>query len=350
MAYTPADIDAFARLARETYDEAVTRMLRIVADRIARGIDTDGWAEKKLREVQAAVREMREATEQMSLFPARTADEMDAAYRAGVQEGADALQRAALDDIRAGLAEVQQAGFRTLVKATVTKLEAVPVQILRAAHDEYRNVVARASALELTGTITRRQAAQQVLDQFADKGIQTFVDSAGRSWDVASYAEMAVRTGVGNAQSQGRLDKFTDAGKDLVIVTDSPEECELCRPWEGKVLSISGQTEGYPTVQSAIDAGLKHANCTHTFALYTPGLTRAPAETENPEGYEERQRQRQLERNIRHWKRREAVAITDEAKARAKGKVRVWQGEMRQFVEETGRLRQRQREGISAAR
>jgi L-ascorbate metabolism protein UlaG (beta-lactamase superfamily) len=66
--------------------------------------------------------------------------------------------------------------------------------------------------------------------------------------------------------------------------------------------------------------------------------------------YELRQQQRYMERQIRHWKRREAAAITPEDKAKATAKVRQWQGSMRQFIDDTGRLRQRQRESITRAR
>jgi hypothetical protein len=134
------------------------------------------------------------------------------------------------------------------------------------------------------------------------------------------------------------------------MVTDSPEECELCRPWEGKVLSSSGTTPGYPTVAEARDAGLFHPGCTHDLALYTPGLTRKPTDTDNPAGYEERQQQRYIERGIRQWKKREAVAVTDEAKALATAKKREWSGRMKRFVAEKDRLRQRGRESIGSAR
>src|SRR5690606_31642181 len=100
-------------------------------------------------------------------------------------------------------------------------------------------------------------------------------------------------------------------GYDLVYVNDSPEECPICRLWEGKVLSITGRTPGYPTVDQARADGLWHPNCTHGTSPYIPGLTRLPTNTENPRGYEEKRRQRAIERQIRKWKRREAAAITD---------------------------------------
>jgi hypothetical protein len=176
------------------------------------------------------------------------------------------------------------------------------------------------------------------------------MDTAGRRWDITSYAEMAVRSATGQAAVQGHINRLTDNGYDLVIVSDSPEECELCRPWEGQVLSVSGQTPGYPTVADATAAGLFHPCCTHTLGAYIPGLTRPMQGTENPQGYEERQQQRYNERMIRRWKRREAVAITDKDKALSTAKVREWQARQREFIEATGRKRLYYREQIKRAR
>src|SRR5690606_1568565 len=72
-------------------------------------------------------------------------------------------------------------------------------------------------------------------------------------------------------------------------------------------------------------------NCTHSVSAYLPSVTERPkrAQLANPEGYEIRQRQRYMERQIRRWKRREAAAITDEEREFARRKVRAWQAEIR---------------------
>ncbi len=129
-------------------------------------------------------------------------------------------------------------------------------------------------------------------------------------------------------------------------VSDSPEECPLCRPWERRVLSLTGATPGYPTKAEAIAAGLYHANCTHRHYLYIPGVSRDRVPQSNPVGYEQRQDQRKIERDIRRWKRRSAVAGNDSDRAVADRKVRFYQARMRGFIKDTGRLRQRDREQL----
>jgi hypothetical protein len=224
------------------------------------------------------------------------------------------------------------------------------LRILRTTQDKYRSVIAEASQQALTGAVTRREAAQIALNRFADQGITGFIDKSGRSWDMASYAETATRSATAQASVQGHIDKLVSNGYDLVIISDSPEECDLCRPWEGKVLSIRGETPGYPLLQDATTAGLFHANCTHRTHLYVEGLTRPYTNTENPDGYKERQKQRYNERMIRQWKRRLAVSTDPKDIAFANSKIAQWEAQQEDFVAQTGRRRDLVRESIEGAR
>jgi hypothetical protein len=64
--------------------------------------------------------------------------------------------------------------------------------------------------------------------------------------------------------------------------------------------------------------------------------------------YEAQQRQRAIERKIRHYKRRKTTAVTEDAQAKARSKVRQWQGKQRKLIEENSFLRRRySRESIN---
>ncbi len=41
-----------------------------------------------------------------------------------------------------------------------------------------------------------------------------------------------------------------------------------CTPWQGKILSITGKTKGYPTLEEAKAAKLFHPRCRHAYGLY----------------------------------------------------------------------------------
>lgn len=355
-----ADPDLALRLAKATadlYADAVAHLLRIVTRRLEQGIDAPGWAERKLLQL-AQLRQQAHAE------IARLERQAATAIRDAITHGhavGTATAGADLRDAGAtfGFGQTSTAAVDALVAETITRLQGTHLQILRHIDDAYRQVIAEASSGQvLTGTLTRRQAAQRALDRFADQGITGFIDRAGRRWALESYAEMATRTSVGRAQVQGTLDRYQANGKDLVIVSDAPEECPACRPWEGRVLSISGRTptgtrtggmEVAGSVAQAVSAGLQHANCGHRLGLFVPGLSRPMHGTADPDGYRERQTQRRLERNVRRWKRREAVAVEDQARRDARRRRAAAQSRLRAFVAEHDRKRLRARERIGGA-
>ena len=60
--------------------------------------------------------------------------------------------------------------------------------------------------------------------------------------------------------------------EELVIVSSHGQfhggGCDLCKPFDGNVLSLTGATEGYTTPDEAEAEGLFHPNCRHTYDLY----------------------------------------------------------------------------------
>lgn len=218
-------------------------------------------------------------------------------------------------------------------------------------------------------TLTRRAGSQQVLDKLVKQGITGFRDKAGRNWSLSSYTEMAVRTELQTAALEAGDHELREVGLDLIVVSDSPRECPVCAPYEGGVLSLDGppgqppetvtrasEVGGAPvqvrvltSLATARAAGFQHPNCTHSYSGFVPGATELePADT-NPDGYEEKQHQRHLERKVREWKRAEVLALDPAAQQRAAAKVRDWQAALRQHVKSNGLKRQPGRESITRA-
>ncbi|MGW0134835.1 phage minor capsid protein [Streptomyces sp. NPDC003299] len=320
MAIHPGMVEALAARTRDLYADAEERLLRIIARQLAAGLDAPRWAERKLSAVQAlrrasqaVVDELGKAT-RLDVFDA-VAEAYNVGHRAAVAElGAlSDHDRRRVDDIAPNAQAVDR-----LAQETVDLLTERHRSILRAVDDGYRAVVAEVTATPLLGTATRRQATQDAMARFADRGITSFRDRSGRRWQMTSYAEMAVRTSVGRAATEAHMRTLADADVDLVIVSNAPRECPLCRRWEGKILTIGGPAGARTVeVEHAIEdgrmvtvdvagsldearaAGLQHPNCRHSVSAYTPGITRAETAEADPEGYEAGQRQRAIERNIR---------------------------------------------------
>ncbi|WP_453062973.1 phage minor capsid protein [Streptomyces mexicanus] len=364
-------VDYLAERTRDLYADAEERLLGIIARQLAQGLDAPGWVEAKLSAMQTLRRAAQDVVGylgdavKLDVFNA-VAEAYNIGHRSAVAElGAlsdDA--RRLVDNVTPGAQAVDR-----LAEETVNLLTEQHRSILRTVEDGYRAVIADVTATPLLGTGTRRQATQDAMARFADRGITSFRDRSGRRWQMTSYAEMAVRTSVGRAATEAHMRTLSTAGVDLVIVSNSPRECPLCRPWERKVLTISGpggrrtvevehatedgrmvRVEVAGSLDEARAAGLQHPNCRHSVSAYTPGITKVGNADPDPAGYEAGQRQRAIERNIRKWKQREAAAITPEAKRAARRKVRAWQGAMREHLNahpDLRRLRAREQPGAS---
>ncbi|MFS0695122.1 phage minor capsid protein [Streptomyces nitrosporeus] len=371
MPIHPGMVEELAAGTRDLYAAAEERLLRIIARQLEGGYDSPQWVERKLAAVTALRRAATAVTDQLDqavrleVFEV-TAEAYNAGHRAGIAE-----LGAMDDDTRRRVDEItpQAQAVDRLAEQAVTRVTDTHRSILRTIVDRYRQVVAEVAALPLLGTDTRRQATQTAMQKWADKGITSFTDRAGRRWQLTSYAEMAVRTAVGRAAVESHMRTLETAGVELVIVSNSPRECERCRPWETRVLTIGGP-DGARTVEvehatrdgemvpvrvagsldEARRAGLQHPNCRHSVSAYTPGLTRTETARPDPEGYAAGQRQREIERTIRRYKRRAAAATAPEAKRAANAKVRQWQGRMRDHLTahpDLRRLRAREQEGAS---
>ncbi len=334
------------------YLNAENKMLNKVNKRIKRGILIEGWNEKKYNDVLSLRIELQHAMKEISKSSeAKLTEATYSAYKQGVNSANKdfGITPIPLKDIRIPIS------MQRLVQDQMQVLKNTDVTILRNVNDIYREVIGEVSSGTLVGVDTRRQAAQNALNRFANSGIKGFVDKAGRVWSMASYTEMATRATISHAAIQGHIDRQKELGRDLVIVSDHGKECPVCRPWENKVLSISGNDPDYDSLQTAISAGLFHPNCKHTLTGYIPGLTKIQHTTEaekkrSAEGYVILQKQRYNERNIRKWKRREAVALDPLEEMRSKAKIKEWQVKQRKLVKEHDLRRKYERESFGKAR
>ncbi|WP_282698232.1 phage minor capsid protein [Streptomyces sp. CC208A] len=371
MPVSPAMTETLAAAVADLYEAAEGVLIDRIRRALAQGLDSPAWAELKLAAVgnlQAAIDEVIAAlrTDASGAIHQAIADSYDRGQQAAVAElGALGTGQAA-----AALTTVPTAPVvDRLARAVIDDTGPVYLRMLRASMDAYRDVVARAAAAPLLGAQTRRQAAQSALDDFASRGIRGFVDSSGRSWELRSYVEMAMRSATARAAIDAHTDRLGAARVALVIVSQSPEECELCRPWERKILTRTGppgardvqvedavrdgETVTVHVAGSLPEArakGLLHPNCRHTVSAYLPGVSRVPASQPSRGTYEDTQRQRYFERQIRKWKRLEAAAMDDRRRAETRARVRAYQARVRELVVETGLPRKPHREQLTTAR
>lgn len=385
MAVSPKDNEELALAIREIYERAELEILIMIMERLRDGINAPMWQTQKLAQVEQLRRDIEKTLGSVNKeIPSLIQELLETAYLSGAESSVSDLKEAIdiilerggdpanSEQLRLALFEdgevpdnfnwakdvttstmigVNAEAITALAAATTQTIASTHLPIVRQSLDIYRSVITEVASDTLIGHRTRLEIAQQALNRFAGNGISGFTDKAGRNWNIASYTEMATRTTVGQAALQGHSDQMEHFGLDLVVISDHARECELCRPWEGKVFSLSGTSKKYPPLQKAIDGKLFHPQCSHRKKVYIENVTKIPKKTKTPEQYEDQKRQREIERNIRKWKKRAAIAMDDAERKKANAKVRAWQEEMRNHLEANPDLpRKRNRERLNTAR
>lgn len=226
------------------------------------------------------------------------------------------------------------------------------------------------AALQIqSGAISYNEAIRNAVKQLADSGIKTVDYESGHVDQADVAARRAVMTGVNqvcsryNEQSAEYLNTpyFEVSAHVGARDVPGPSPWSSHKDWQGKVYSIRAG-DIYPSIYAVCGLdevdGLEGANCRHIRHPWVEGVSERTytdeqlANIDPPpfefEGktytmYQATQKQRQIERTIRKWKRREAVAIEDEDKAAIGARMRRLNKEYREFSKAAGLPEQRER-------
>ena len=273
----------------------------------------------------------------------------------------------------------QTQAFQAYYRQSVDKLNLVNTTMLQSTVDVYQGTVAditnrmkkaqrilnEETGQVVAGVTTLNQAIREGVDRMVQNGITGFIDNGGHRWTPEAYINMDIRTTLANTGRAAVFEQMEGFGDDLYCVSWHDGARPLCYPWQGKVISRSGWTgevddldgnkihvyaQSETTYGEA--AGLFGINCGHYPIPFIPGLSKARQpeqnEEENRKDYEESQKQRALERDLREKKRDLDVlkaqgAPADEIRAQ-RAKVSEARDNLDQFCEDTGRSRRSGRE------
>lgn len=225
--------------------------------------------------------------------------------------------------------------------------------------------------LQITsGSMDYTTAIRQAVTAVARDGLRV-VQFPGRQEHLDVAVRRAVLTGVSQTAGELQVTRADEMGVDLVQTSahigarnigEGPMNHES---WQGRVFSRSGTHEKYPDFVAETGygtvVGLCGVNCRHSFYPFFDGISQnayteaqvneyaSKTVTYNGQEisfYDATQKQRYIERMIRFWKRRaRALAAAGLDNAGEISKVRSWQERMRDFIRQTGLIRQYEREG-----
>ena len=123
--------------------------------------------------------------------------------------------------------------------------------------------VLKQRTMENQGLRTIEKEVKQVLEKkfleerLKKEGFVGIIDRSGKKWQTNVYIETVVRTKIQESFRQGTISNAVEKGYDLAYISEHSGACEKCKKYENLIISLTGKTEGYPTLDS-IRASDKH--------------------------------------------------------------------------------------------
>ena len=238
----------------------------------------------------------------------------------------------------------------------------------------FNSILDRAYIQIISGAFDPTTALKRAIKELATSGIEKIAYPSGATASIETAVRRAVTTGVNQSVSKLQLLRAEEMGCELVETSSHAGARPSHAEWQGKVFCIKGHHKRYGDFYRetgyGTGEGLCGWNCYHSFYPYfeglsTPSFSRDPsrdAGRTNGDDYELQQKQRYYERKIREAKK-ECSTLDAAMKAaqsdelhdelykefqRASVKLKQREARLREFIDETGRTRLRDREWTGA--
>lgn len=234
----------------------------------------------------------------------------------------------------------------------------------------FNSILDRAYIQILSGAFDPTTALKRAIKELATSGIEKIAYPSGATASIETAVRRAVTTGVNQSVAKLQLLRAEEMGCELVETSSHAGARPSHAEWQGKVFCIKGHHKRYGDFYRetgyGTGAGLCGWNCYHSFYPYfeglsTPSFSHDPSKDAgrtNDEDYERQQKQRYYERKIREAKKEcstldaamkaaQSDALHDELYKefqRASVKLKQREARLREFIDETGRTRLRDRE------
>ena len=308
---------AFERIENELLESMIRNLKKHKAEETELGFEWTQWQAIQLEELQ---RFKLEASKKYGLeFKSMNQKIRETIAEAMMQGASDeevnvlkAIEKGLVlnreQGLSAGFFQANQKRLDALMNAVEHDMKTAQAAVLRYTNDQYRKIIFQSQVAASSGALTYDKAVDMATSDFLKKGINCITYSNGAVHNIASYADMAVRTASKRAYLMGEGQKRQEWGISTVILNKRFNACPLCMPFEGKVLiddvwsGGSANDGNYPLMSSAMAAGLYHPNCKDKHSTYFEGISPKP----ESRFYEEKPviKERQLiENKLNHAKR-----------------------------------------------
>ncbi|MBR7088677.1 MAG: hypothetical protein IKI38_04910 [Mogibacterium sp.] len=351
---TPEDIgDIFQALEDALFDMAIKTMKHHENWEQEEGFQWTQWQAEQIQGLRAYRQNVTALTDYYFTLAKQGIEAyLRQAYRNSVDDAAETARTIMMQTGRLARFSQQFFGVNSkkldvLINEAIQNIDTKRYAAINRMNTGYTDMLRKADIFAQSGSFTIPQAVDMAAKDFLSAGLNCVEYSNGNRVNIASYAEMALRTSSSEVTRQANGDVRDELGEYLVVSNVIGITCPICQKWQGKVLIddvyASGKPDGkHKLVSQAKAAGFMHPNCRHQLYMYIPGLTEIadlPDTKITRERYKAEQQQRYQERQIRKYKRLRDGAVDPANRKRYDARVKEWTERHDKFLESRDYLR-----------
>ena len=322
------------------FDELETRILEDIARRISENdymmTSTAEYQMKKLEELGASMNEIKQKiAEVLDITDAQVNEIISKSSYRSVQADNDIARKAGIEPPYPDLTQAILNG----ISSTNAEIRNICNSMASAANKAFEHALDQAYLSVSSGAFSFADAVKTAVNDLAKNGIRWVDYPTGAHRRADSAIRNALRTGVNQTASRCQEQNLDEMDCNLVETTSHMGARPDHAKWQGKLFwrktPVDGLENFYKATGYGTGAGLCGWNCRHNFFPNFDGELSFEHfdEEANEKQYELEQRQRYYERQIREWKRRQAVnkagSVDTTKEAR---KVREWKTRQKDFL------------------
>jgi hypothetical protein len=211
-------------------------------------------------------------------------------YQSGVKDVDEAvgkrglfqlIDKTAVQFIVTSLPELKseyQSEVRNMLSNSYSNIEKTLNQVKRELRAELTSQIATA---QITGK-SKTALSKNLIDKLESNGITGFtIPSENTKNGVINLSTQAYVKGLTQstlitARASSTIQRALELGQDLLKISSHSNPSKMCQKWQGKIVSITGQTSGYTKLSDALfngsysRGGIFHRYCRHTLLVHIP--------------------------------------------------------------------------------
>lgn len=351
-------VDIYAQLEADILQDMARRIARL-----GKVTEATKWQAQLLAETGALKKDVNKIIKK---YDPAIRKEITAIYNDAMVKNARADNIIFKDALGHGISDINAQIMLASIQKTRADLSRLTITTAYTTEQQFVQVANAAYMQVVTGAFDYDTAIKKACNQLATEGVSGVQYRNGKPvrLNIEPAVRMNIITGVNQTASAMTLNNCDELGCDLVETTAHIGARPEHAAWQGEVFSISGTNPKYrpfSVCELGTITGLCGINCRHSYYPYFEGtethytqadLDEMEKQTVTYNGqkmtrYEGEEKLREIERNIRHYKRR---ALTQEAagidNTAAREKIGEWQAKARDFTKQTHIERDTAREFI----